>query len=307
MPVVQPESVLVEIFGVDGSRWIINGPGVDRDAITLATSPKGIYDAPVTTRYKASAFQRGATYLGKRFLKRDITFAVTIHGRDPEDWEDRDAAWREAWDYEPDSWDPDATLTKMQISTDRTTRWLWLALDKSIELESERDPHILRKSVVPMAVTAPQPMWEETPKVTVWETTEASGEGFVEVSNPTDVEMAQKWVVTRGRWTLPDVSWRGKKHHRAPGGPYATRTITLPLLTDVEGGARIDLDPIKLHVRDLHGTNLIGRMGGLHFMHRIPPKTPPTLLPVKVTDAPAGGARVELHQPRLWLRPWGWR
>lgn len=304
---VHPDSVLVEIFGVDGSRWLINGRGVDRDAITLATSPKGIYDAPVTTTYKASAAQRGATYHGKRFLKRDITFAVSIHGATAEDWEDRDAAWREAWDYELDPWDPDATLTKMQISTDRTTRWLWLALDKSIELESDRDPHILRKSVVPMAVTAAQPMWEETPKVTVFETGQGGGEGFVEVSNPTDVEMAHKWVVTRGRWTLPDFSWHGKKHHRTPGGPYAARTITLPLLTDLEGGARIDLDPITMHVRDLHGTNLIGRMGGFHFMHRIPPKTPPTRLPVKVTDAPAGGARVELHQPRLWLRPWGWR
>ncbi|MEV6321368.1 hypothetical protein AB0M45_09250 [Nocardia sp. NPDC051787] len=304
---LQLDSVKIEIYGVDGSHWIINGPDIDRDVITLATSPKGIYDAPVSTSYKASAFQRGATYQGKRYLKRDITFAVNIHGADPEEWEERDSAWRNAWDYELDAWDPDATLTKMQVTTDRASRWLWLALDRNIEFESERDPRLLRKSIVPMAVTAAQPMWEEPTKVTAWETGQGAGEGLIEVSNPTDLEMAQKWVLTRGRWRLPDVSWRGKKYRRAPGGPYANRTLTMPMLGDVEGGARIDLDPIKLMARDLNGTNLIGRMGGFHFMHRIPPRTPPTLLPVSVTDAPVGGARVELHQPRLWTRAWGLR
>ncbi|MGW4769859.1 hypothetical protein ACWEO2_17660 [Nocardia sp. NPDC004278] len=305
--VVHPDSVMVEVFGVDDSHWIINGPDADRDVITLATSPKGINDAPVTTSYKSSVYQRGATYQGKRYLKRDITFAVNIHGDDPEEWEQRDSAWRNAWDYELDAWDPDATLTKLQISTDRSTRWLWLALDKSIEFESERDPHLLRKSVVPMAVTAAQPMWEEPTKVTSWETGEGTSEGFIEVCNPTDVEMAQKWVLTRGRWRVPDVSWRGKKYRRAPAGPYANRMITLPMLGNREGGARIDLDPAKLYVRDLNGTNLVGRLGGLHFMHRIPPRTPPTLLPISVEDAPASGARAELRQPRLWSRAWGLR
>ncbi|SDT94198.1 hypothetical protein SAMN04488548_13117 [Gordonia westfalica] len=46
-------------------------------------------------------------------------------------------------------------------------------------------------------------------------------------------------------------------------------------------------------------------MNGQWIIHDIPPYTPPTLLPISYTNAPAGGARAELHQPRLWTRPVG--
>lgn len=304
------KSAKVEIFGCEDSYFLVNGPGAS-DKLFLSTGLKGIYDAPVVTKYKSSAYQKGATYQGKKFPQRDITFGINIYGETPEDWEFLDSQWRGAWDYEPDKWDPASKLTKMSITTDSSgTRSLYLALSESIVFESKHDPHLTKNSVVPMAVTAAQPMWFEDK----WENTffdyfetGASGtsEGFVTVQNPTDQPMYLKWVVTRGKWTLPDFSWTGKKRQRVPGGEWSNRKITLPVLGDVEGGARIDLDPMRLMIRDFNDTNLIGRMNGIWFMHEIPPYTPETELPVKVEGAPTGGARVEIYCPRRWSRPWG--
>ncbi|MFE2994077.1 hypothetical protein ACFXG4_03545 [Nocardia sp. NPDC059246] len=304
------QSAKVEIFGVDDSHHVINGPGVST-RMYLATDVKGIYDTPVTTKYKSSAYQRGSTYQGKKVQQRDLTFAVNLKGQTPEDWEDLDSRWRSAWDFEPDPWDPASTLTKMSITTDRSgTRSLYLALSESVAFESKHDPHLTVSSVVPMAATAAQPFWFEDK----WENdpydyfqtgSAGTSDGFVTVYNPTDQPMYLKWVVTRGKWTLPDFSWTGKRYHRVPGGAWPNRKITLPLLTSVEGGARIDLDPMKLQIRDYSDTNLIGRMNGIWWMHKIPPYTPETELPVHVENAPTGGARVEIYCPRRWGRAWG--
>ncbi len=304
------QSAKVEIFGVDDSHFVIAGPGMS-ERIFMGTDVKGIYDAPVTTKYKSSAFQKGSTYQGKKYEQRDITFGVHLKGETPEDWEDLDSRWRAAWDYEKDPWDPASQLTKMSITTDRSgKRSLYLALSESIVFESKHDPHLTRTSVVPMAVTAAQPFWFEDK----WEDasfdyfeTGASGttDGFVTVANPTDQPMYLKWVVTRGKWTIPDFSWTGKKYHRIPGGAWSNRKITLPMLNDTNGGARIDLDPMKLMIRDFGNVNLIGQMNGLRFMHKIPPFTPSTELPVRVENAPIGGARVEIYCPRRWSRAWG--
>jgi hypothetical protein len=304
------KSAKVEIFGVDDSYWVINGEGAT-DKVFLATAVKGIYDAPVQTKYQSSAFQKGSQYLGKRYLQRDLTFAMNIHGDTPEEWEELDSRWRSAWDYEPDPWDPDSTLTKMSITTESSgTRSIYLALTESIVFESKHDPHVSPSSVVPMAAVAAQPFWfEDNYENTYFDyfETGSSGttNGFVTIQNPTDQPMYLKWVVTRGTWTLPDFSWTGKKYRRVPGGEWGNRLITLPVLGDTEGGARIDLDPMNLMIRDLNDTNLIGRMNGIFFLSKVPPYTPPTDIPVKVDSAPTGGARVEVYCPHRWSRPWG--
>ncbi|MFF4027011.1 hypothetical protein ACFYY5_29600 [Nocardia elegans] len=307
---MQRQSAKVEIFGVDDSYFIINGPGVTEN-LFLEKGLKGIYDAPVTTRYKSSVYQRGSTYQGKKVKQRDIAFAVNIKGQTPEDWEDLDSKWRSAWDYEADPWDPDAHLTKMSITTARSgTRSLWLAMSDSPEFEPEKDPHITRSATVPMMVTAAQPFWfedkwEDTPFDYFQTGSSGTSNGFVTIANPTDQPMYLKWVVTQGKWTLPDFSWTGKKYHRVPGGDWANRLITLPTLDATNGGARIDVDPMKLMIRDYQNTNLIGLMNGIYFMNRVAPYTPPTDVPVKVEGAPTGGARVEVYCPHRWGRPWG--
>ncbi|MFF1531506.1 hypothetical protein, partial [Cellulomonas sp. NPDC058312] len=141
-----------------------------------------------------------------------------------------------------------------------------------------------------------------------------SGSGSVIVSNPTDQPMKQKWIVTRGNWTLPDVSWRGKPGARFRGidklraRDDSNRMILMPPIGAIQGGATVDLDTDnELMVRDAHNTNLLGQMPvpGRYFMYVIPPYTQETELPVSVTGAPAGGAMVKLVQPRRWSTPRG--
>ncbi|WP_109527267.1 MULTISPECIES: phage tail family protein [Nocardia] len=303
------DSARIDIYGVDGSHFVINGPGTS-EKLFLQTDIKGIFSAPVVTRRKSSAYQKGASYEGKTYNQRDITFGVSIKGDDPADWQNLQDRWNAAWDYEKDPWDPDSTLTKMSITTPSSgTRSLWLAKSDTAAFESKYDPHITRTSVQPMAVVADQPFWfedkwENTPYDYFETGSSGTSEGFVSIVNPTDQPMWLQWVVTRGTWTLADFSWTGKKHHRVPGGAYPNRKITLPELTALEGGARITLYRDKLQVRDWAGTNLAGRMNGISFLHRIPPKTPETNLPVKVVGAPVGGARVEVYCNRLWEHCW---
>lgn len=302
------ESARVEFFK-DDKHVVVNGAGASKK-LYLGPDIKGIFHAPVVTRRRSSAFQKGSTYEGKTYNERHITFKVNIRGDDPEDWQHLSNFWNSLWDYEIDPWDPDSTLTKMAITTPSSgTRCLWLAKDDTVPFESEHDPRITRSSTELMAAVADQPFffedrYENTPYDYFETGSEGTSEGFVTISNPCDQPMWLQWVVTRGTWTLPDYSWTGKKHHRVPGGQYLNRKITLPALGDTEGGARITLYRDKLQVRDLNGTNLAGRMNGISFLHRIPPKTPETNLPVKVENAPVGGARVEVYCQRRWGHCW---
>ena len=300
------DAAKVEIFGVDDSYFCIAGEGMREQGVFLSTKLKGIYDAPVTTSYKSSAYQIGATYKGRKYDKRDLVFGVEIDTENGEEWSYNNSAWRKAWDYEPDKWDFNSKLTRMDITSQMSgTRSLYLALTNSVDMESEFDPHLLGTSTVPMLATAAQPMWFQDDDIDVFETSNSSSTGFVTVFNPTPLPMAHKFVMTQGKWRISDVSWQGPKYGRVPGGQYGARRIDLPMLTEVQGGAVVDLDSSKLQVRDLHNTNLAALMNGKFFKHKIPPFTPPTQIHVQVTDAPPGGARLEVRMPRLWPSPWG--
>ncbi len=100
-------------------------------------------------------------------------------------------------------------------------------------------------------------------------------------------------------------------------GPSAPADTGWPLRVSddpVEAGdvhtwnVTIQLDPMHVMMQSANGTNVMGEVGGgYYFMHTIPPHTPKTQLPISVTGAPAGGARAELHQPRLWSNFYGGR
>ncbi len=297
----------VEIFGCDGSYFCLAGEGQGTEGVYLSTNPRGFYDAPVSTIWKSSAFQIGGSYRGKRINQREIVFGVEILGDSSEEWEENDSRWRKAWDYEIDPWDPAGSQTRMRITTERSgPRDLLLQLSENPDFASDKDPRLTGHGTVPMTAIAGQPMWFQEDELDGWKLESGtSGAGTVTISNPTDQPMLIKWIVTApGTWTLPDFSWVGRKYERVPGGKYPTRTVKLPALSASEGGATVDLDPMKLMVRDVNNTNLLGRMGGRFFLHKIPPYTPETLLPVSVTGA-APGAGVVLRQPRHWSRPWG--
>jgi hypothetical protein len=287
------------ITGVDGSTWTISGEGRGREGVELGTSPSGIYDAPVTTIWNATAFQNGSTFGGYDTNKRDVVFGVNIFEMPGRTWESVDSAWRKAWAY-----DTDAIMT---VSTDYGSRSLALRMSQQPEFNPVKDPHLKMWGQVVMTCTAGVPWWVEDSVTQTWvspaDTTNSTfRSGTVTVSNPTDQPMYLQWVCSApGQWTLPDFSWGNDYYNRATQD--ANRAVTLPV-TVAGQDLTIDTDPSQEMIVSADGSQMWALMGGVSFEYWVPAYTPATSLPVTVTGAPAG-ASVMVVQPRNWSRPWG--
>ncbi|MBH0775022.1 phage tail protein [Nocardia bovistercoris] len=290
-----PNAAMITVTGVDGSIWTIAGQGRGREGVELATSPSGLYDAPVTTIWNQSAFQVGSSFGGYRTNKRDVVFALNISEAAGRSWEAVDSAWRKAWAY-----DRDSTLT---ITTDFGTRSLKLRMSEQPDFKPDKDPHLKRWGKVVMTCTAGNPWWVESDVTGVWTSTisttapNTSQSGTLRIANPTDQPMWLKWVCSApGKWTLPDYSWG------ADSGD-AARTIILPVTTTGQD-LTIDTDPMEEMIVAADRSQIWALMNGVSFLYPVPPYTAATDVTVSVTGAPLG-ASVLVVQPRNWSRPWG--
>lgn len=275
---------------------------------------KGIYDSPVQTKWMSGARQDGSTQRSVKRLHRDMTLGFHIVETPNRGAEDNDSDFRGIFAYEDDKWDDDPQPTTLHLATDRSgERRLDMLMFDTPEFEADIDPLEQQYFNLILKVRAGQPDWYELDPATgdeyktVFEAASTDGEGFIEVQNPTDRVIRQKWVLTRATWAVPDFSWKGGKYNRRPGGQWGNRVLQLEAITAVQGGAVISLDGKDLMIRDFNYTNAWPALlpSGQAFMHEIPPYTPKTLIPISYTGAPAGGARAELIQPRRWSRPWG--
>ena len=256
------------------------------------------------------ARQTGGTLKGVWTDYRDISMGFhLVADAAGGDMETLMSEFKRAFDYREDPWDHNSRLAYIEVSTDNTTRYIDVQLWEAKDFNPSLDPLIQGHGNPIFPLRAGQPFWYEPDVVTSWSTTLAADTGTILVSNPTDVPMNQKWILTRGDWIVPDVSWEGPFGARVPGVSKLTgrddseRAIPMAPIGALQGGAVIELDPIAdLMVRDAHGTNLLGQMPipGMFFEYNIPPGTPPTLLPISVTNAPTGGAMAQLVQPRRW-------
>jgi len=290
---------MIQAFGVDGSVWTLAGPGRGREGAELGTSPSGLYDAPVSTIWNASAFQIGSTFAGYKITKRDVVFSVNLFEMPGMSWQSVDSAWRKAWRY-----DQDSTLV---VTTETGTRSLNLRMSEQPSMTTVHDPHMKQWAAVTMTCTAGIPWWVETDATQTWvsPTNSLGGtvvHGSVLVENPTDQDMYLKWVCSApGQWTLPDFSWNNNYHGRAVAD--AARIITLPR-TVAGQDLTVDTDPVAEMIIAANGAFMWPLMGGVSFEYQVPPYTPSTSVPVSVAFAPAGAA-VMCVQPRNWSRPWG--
>ena len=275
----------------------------------------GIWDSPVKTTWKTSAFQEGSTQKAVKRQHRDMTLGFHIiptPGRGAEENEDD---FRSIFAYEEDEWDDDPEPITLHLDTDMSgERKLDLLMYDTPELDPEIDPMKQQYFDLTLKVRAGQPDWYEDDEISVWPAADdpnygqTSASGFIEVWNPTDRPLRHRWILTRATWQIPDVSWKGGKHQRRPGGAFANRVIPMRPITAVQGGVVISVGGGKdLMVRDHNYTNALPALlpNGQHFMHIIPPHTPRTKLPIAYTNAPAGGAMAQLVMPRRWSRPWG--
>lgn len=309
-------SMTINIHGQDGSFWPVHGEDEGAEGVVLGQGQvKGLFPVPGRTFWKSTQRQTGGTMKGLWYDPRDLLLgfhisAQRVRGGDQEDIMSR---FRQALDWREDQWDHDASLAKIEvIAPSGSQRWLDIQLYEMDDFNPDIDPLVTQHANRVFPLRAGMPFYYEEPEVTTLEFT-SDGAGEIEVENPTDQPMLQKWIVTRGNWTLPDVSWEGPPYQRRPGVSKQTgrddrnRKIMLPPITTLEGGATVDLDAMSLMIRDAAGTNLLGRMPvpGRFFEYCIPPKTQRQTLPVSVTNVPAGGAMVQLVQPRWWSEPIG--
>ncbi len=296
----------IRVVGTNGAVLHVHGEDAGAEGFYLGKDQvKGIFDAPIKTVERSPARMDGGQL---RKVKQEIReFSLGFHVMDPDgDYIDAASALSEAFVSAPDEYDDTFLPPRIEWETDRSgTRWLEFFLSEGEEFEPDVDPIGQNYGNLIAHCKAYMPFWQSPPDISTWKKTgSGSGSGTVTVWNPTPLPCYQQWVVTAGAWTLPDVSWRGAPTKRAPGGAYPTRSLALP--PDL-GGGRVNLDPANLFLRDSSDTNAIARMPvpGQFFLHVIPPWTPPTQLPVSVTNAPSGGATVSLIMPRRWRKPWG--
>ena len=268
---------------------------------------EGIYDAPVKTTWKSGAFQDGSTQRHHKRLHRDLELGFHVIDTITNAYEFNESAFRQIFAYELDRWSMTPMPTTIEIETEMSgVRKIDVLMYEQPEFMAKLDPIMQQYGNLIMKLRAGQPMWYSDNKIDVFEDTATSASGFVTVENPTDQIMYHKWILTRGTWDLPDFQWVGEPGEREPGGPNAARIVEDISVTEANGGMVVDLDRQELMFRDANNTNAQAQQGHRKFFnYAIPPYTPPTLLPVAYSGAPAGGARCELVMPWRWSRPWG--
>lgn len=289
----------------------VYGQSAGLEGVWLAQgSVEGIYDAAVKTTWKTGAFMDGSRQKHRKWLHRDMELGFHIIETIATTWQFNDSEFRKMFDYQDDQWEDDPTKTVIEVDTDLSgTRKLDVLMYDAPVFTPKIDPHLNQHGFVIFKLRAGQPFWYEDDVmvngVNSFQSTATSASGTVLVENPTDQIMYQYWVLTRAIWTLPDFQWIGGRGHRERGGDNGSRTVTMQPITELQGGAVVNLDPQELLIRDLNNTNILPQQNGKFFVYPIPPYTATQPLPVSYTGAPAGGARVELWQPRRWSRPWG--
>jgi hypothetical protein len=127
------------------------------------------------------------------------------------------------------------------------------------EFAADQDPLMNQYGNLILKLRAGQPMWYQDDLVDSLSGPGGAWTGYVTIENPSDQICRHKWIVTRGKWVLPDFQWVGAPGERAPGGANEWRGIRLPPITDINGGAVVDLDRQQLMIRDAHDTNLLPR------------------------------------------------
>ena len=297
-----------------GKTFVTHGDGAGNQGVwNAAGQVAGIYDAPVKTTWKTSAFQEGSTHRATKRLHRDmmlgfhITQTLLAKGQDADrSAEENESRFRQIFEYTEDPWDDDPEPTTLHIETEQSgERMIDVFLHDTPQFEADLDPISQQYFGLILPLRAGKPSWYEDDVVTTASSDATSATLQIEVSNPTDQPMAHQWILTRATWEVPDVSWRGGRNARTPGGTFASRTITVPV-GDTQGGCVVSLDRSEDYmVRDVHYTNMLPLLGGKLFKHTVPPYTQSQTLTISYTNAPAGGAMAQLVQPRHWSRPWG--
>ena len=263
---------LIEYVGVDGSTWVLSGPGMGEQGVELALKPKGMYGAPVKTIWRSGANQDGGTYEGQRHPARDIQWAIHLFGVDGYDLEDVYGRWSRAWSTSK-------TGTIRYTTPSGVTRTIAVQLVEMINTEPDRDPRLTGYVKLALDIRAPRPWYQSEPARDAWRFDGINFVGHVTVSNPTDRPSALRWSLkSPARFILPDYSW-------VEGDEHENRMVRMPfqklgqdVAIDTQEGEPTAVCPGY--------PNYWALLGGQDFLYTVPPGTPPTTIPIYVDPLP---------------------
>lgn len=279
----------LQLHSSKGRKWNIHGSHAGAQGVGLLEGADGFWEAPIKSVWMQGAFQEGATYLGFKTEPLDVILPIGIRGESYAEWSRNDSMFRN------DLGDPDTEFKLVAVS-ESGRRELALRLTDTPVNVRDTDPSVDHYTRMIVQARAGWPRWVGKPDTSVFTAAGPNDQGFVTVSNPTDTWLYPQWVVEApGKWTLPDFSWQDDDQH--------DRVITTPTLSSGQT-LTIDTYPANEPYVAANGSNIAGRFGGVMFVHPVPPHTPPTQIPVKVSGASIG-ASCMLRMPRNWRRPRG--
>ena len=305
----RPGIVQIAIHGQNDEKIIVHGEGAGTSGVYLAEDGVDtlLAHAPEKQTWKSGARSKGSRPKNRKILHKDIDLTFLVMETDVTPYEVNDSYLEQAIGYELDPYDDDAKYAKIALTTDISgTRFMDIVQYEEADFVPSIDPQFQEFGETTLKVRSGDPDWYEPDWVSSCEF-DSSGEGYVEVWNPTPRDMHLYWVCTLGTWDIPDFSWKGKKGHRYPAGRDEARFIRTPAITSTHGGLRINAtDRNKLMAEDFNDTNILALFNGQHFIHKIPAYTQRQRIPVYFTDSQSvGEGRIELRQPRRWPRAYG--
>lgn len=309
MTTCAPEKSNIRIVGCDGGTvHPIHGEDAGSTGVQLLKGGwKDLVEAPIRQIERTPVRMDGGVLRAVKTSIMEPVLTVAISRKMVnETFGVIDGEIREAFSFELDPYYEQSRLARIEWETDDSTRWIEVVLAPGHTYDADLLPQHRGSWIWEIHLKAYDPFWREDSKPTAVEFT-APGTKTLQVANPTGVDMAPTWVTTRGQVRLPDNTWTGKPWNRAPGGAYPSRTLLYPNITSAMGGLVATSEPGRVPVRDAFDHNLVGQMPvpGDFPKNLIPRSTQPQTVSVQAVQVPAGGMRVECHQPLRFRKPWG--
>lgn len=269
----------VEVFGCDGSHWVIHGPGMGAHGVIMS-GVKGLYHPVRVPRSQQPAFYPGAIPGTPKTDPTAVDLKIFSSAPTGEEWELVEDAWWSAWSDEEDSvlrvWNRAGTSFREQSM--RIQTWP----DDAMDYEPDED--------WPWAIPliAYRPGWRSQTITSTWTGT---GTGSLQFVNPSDQDMyVQIGLTNTGieQWTVPD----------GIGG----QTVPLEVFDASVGDLMVDTDPFAMQLESVVDSQIAASLLGLRFRHPIPKRT---VTPVSVPISCTGGiGTAKAWMTPVWKRPW---
>lgn len=304
-----PQLSNIRVIGCDGGDvFHILGDRMGEEGVCVrAGGIEQLFEAPIRILERTPVRMDGGILRAVKTAIMEPILTVSVSSQHVnESFNVVDGRFREAFSFELDPYYGSSSLARIEWETETCTRWIDVVLTEGSTYDVTLDPHVPGFYLWTIHMKAYVPFWRENDVVTPLNFT-TNGTKQIPISNPTGVPMAPKWIGTRAQWTIPDNTWTGKKWARIPGGAHPTRAIKYPNLTPLNGGIVVDYGLSDVPVRDAYDRNIIGQMPvpGDYPKNLIPPFTQQQMLNITAANVPAGGATIQLRQPRMYRRPWG--